>query len=197
MKRCPQCEFLYEEDQHQCDMDGTRLVHDSTVLINDSNAPTRSVGKLFVQLGLPLVVLSVLTLYAFKHQATATHAGLRAVTESPSAAAQSNAGSSSEANSPSRGPSEPGKSELSPATGEDATKMTGAKDNDGANSSDSNLGESSDPSIRMSKSPRSEASSPSRQSPRPRSRPSPKEKDSKVTSFLKKTGRFLKKPFQN
>lgn len=29
MKRCPQCEFIYEDDQSHCDMDGARLRHDS------------------------------------------------------------------------------------------------------------------------------------------------------------------------
>jgi len=29
MKRCPQCEFIYEDDQSLCDMDGILLVPDS------------------------------------------------------------------------------------------------------------------------------------------------------------------------
>src|SRR2546423_3911520 len=32
MKRCPQCEFLYEDDQSLCDMDGALLVLDSRTL---------------------------------------------------------------------------------------------------------------------------------------------------------------------
>ncbi len=28
MKRCPQCEFIYEDDQSCCDMDGIDLVFD-------------------------------------------------------------------------------------------------------------------------------------------------------------------------
>lgn len=28
MKRCPECSFIYEDDQHLCDMDGKALVHD-------------------------------------------------------------------------------------------------------------------------------------------------------------------------
>ena len=27
MKRCPQCEFIYEDDQNCCDMDGVSLLH--------------------------------------------------------------------------------------------------------------------------------------------------------------------------
>ena len=34
MKSCPQCEFIYEDDQSLCDMDGVLLVFDSQTLPN-------------------------------------------------------------------------------------------------------------------------------------------------------------------
>jgi hypothetical protein len=34
MKRCPQCEFIYEDEQSLCDMDGVLLVFDSRKLPN-------------------------------------------------------------------------------------------------------------------------------------------------------------------
>jgi cytoskeletal protein RodZ len=34
MKRCPQCEFIYEDDQSLCDMDGVLLVFDSRTMPN-------------------------------------------------------------------------------------------------------------------------------------------------------------------
>lgn len=34
MKRCPQCEFIYEDEQSLCDMDGVLLVFDSRALPN-------------------------------------------------------------------------------------------------------------------------------------------------------------------
>jgi hypothetical protein len=34
MKRCPKCEFIYEDDQSLCDMDGVLLVFDSRSLPN-------------------------------------------------------------------------------------------------------------------------------------------------------------------
>jgi hypothetical protein len=34
MKRCPQCEFIYEDDQSLCDMDGTLLVMDGRTFPN-------------------------------------------------------------------------------------------------------------------------------------------------------------------
>ncbi|HEX5966274.1 MAG TPA: hypothetical protein VFY51_10080, partial [Pyrinomonadaceae bacterium] len=34
MKKCPQCEFIYEDDQSLCDMDGVLLVFDTRTLPN-------------------------------------------------------------------------------------------------------------------------------------------------------------------
>ncbi len=31
MKRCSQCDFIYEDDQHLCDMDGNELVYEPTL----------------------------------------------------------------------------------------------------------------------------------------------------------------------
>jgi hypothetical protein len=42
MKRCPQCEFIYEDDQNVCDMDGEVLVFDSRTLPNLSALETES-----------------------------------------------------------------------------------------------------------------------------------------------------------
>lgn len=40
MKRCPQCEFIYEDDQSLCDMDGELLVLDSRTLPNQQALTT-------------------------------------------------------------------------------------------------------------------------------------------------------------
>lgn len=44
MKRCPQCEFIYEDDQSLCDMDGVLLVFDSRKLPNLHALATVSAG---------------------------------------------------------------------------------------------------------------------------------------------------------
>lgn len=36
MKRCSQCEFLYEDDQNVCDMDGQALIHDNGLTLPPS-----------------------------------------------------------------------------------------------------------------------------------------------------------------
>jgi len=38
MKRCPQCEFIYEDDQARCDMDGEVLIYDTEVFLLPANA---------------------------------------------------------------------------------------------------------------------------------------------------------------
>lgn len=42
MKLCPQCEFLYEDDQTFCDMDGEGLVHDSRAEGSSDAAPAET-----------------------------------------------------------------------------------------------------------------------------------------------------------
>lgn len=41
MKRCPRCDFIYEDDQHLCDLDGGELVHESGALPPPDNATPR------------------------------------------------------------------------------------------------------------------------------------------------------------
>lgn len=39
MKRCPECEFVYEDEQQLCDMDGAELLHDLSVLTENPSSP--------------------------------------------------------------------------------------------------------------------------------------------------------------
>jgi len=41
MKLCPQCDFIYEDEQGFCDMDGRELVHNRTSRIVDQSAPPK------------------------------------------------------------------------------------------------------------------------------------------------------------
>ena len=47
MKRCPQCEFIYEDDQSLCDMDGVLLVFDSRSLPTHALATVPASPKAF------------------------------------------------------------------------------------------------------------------------------------------------------
>ena len=42
MKLCPQCDFIYEDDQRFCDMDGKELVHDPAPVITETAVSTRN-----------------------------------------------------------------------------------------------------------------------------------------------------------
>lgn len=48
MKRCSQCEFIYEDDQNVCDMDGHALVHEPTLQALEVIA-SRAAGRVPVQ----------------------------------------------------------------------------------------------------------------------------------------------------
>jgi hypothetical protein len=45
MKLCPQCEFIYEDDQKFCDMDGQELVHDPKRAFTDITAALPSLSQ--------------------------------------------------------------------------------------------------------------------------------------------------------
>lgn len=74
MKLCPKCEFIYEDDQRFCDMDGEALVEDTRVGVFPGTVPTKtgsrttkSRARMFVVpavAGLALSVLLSLVYYA-------------------------------------------------------------------------------------------------------------------------------------
>jgi hypothetical protein len=74
MKRCPQCEFVYENDQSVCDMDGSELIHEAVSLPlpplaeitgEPANAPAKSPRRSFVRLAIAGVILATLLLAAY------------------------------------------------------------------------------------------------------------------------------------
>jgi hypothetical protein len=211
MKRCPQCEFLYEEDQQLCDMDGTLLMPDSHFLIESGakRRASKSLWKLAVEIAFPLIVLSFVGFYAFRNQnrtqvaapAAATIGSAETQTSldakrpvdsaSPGVELLSNIAASKRVDGPTGNKSS---SNENLNESEKTTKNSESKNSPSAvdpsrskltdvNSSRSN----SSPSVRLSP-----ASSRRRTAPQPGSQ----KRDNRVTSFFKKTGRFLAKPFK-
>ena len=173
MKRCPQCEFIYEDDQSLCDMDGVLLVFDSRTLPSLSLATVSAPlpGKTsrrnrmvpaFATLILMLAVASIY--YVSTMRNTAQNFSPPSVTVEPPPVAQapvvaeptpeptSERSESDEVQPPAE--SKPKPAAVAPAT----NKPAGAK-------------------------------------PVP-AKTEPKKDDSKVGSILKKTGKILKKPFK-
>lgn len=194
MKRCPQCEFIYEDDQSCCDMDGVRLVADSQ-LLSDSGFARIDVGSLVASsqaaqwrsFALPAVgaiilgVVLVLVYYVSTHQTAPQNihdSSAQVTVESQSAAAQSapNPDLTQPAAPPSRIDAEPTASPI------DSTQPPASEKRSSASSAA--------PATKREEKKRKQVRA------IPKSNSTDSKKDSKVGSFLKKAGHILKKPFK-
>ena len=63
MKRCPECEFLYEDEQHCCDMDGTVLRSTSFLpsVAPPQPTPRKHLKSIWSGLAIPLLALTVIS----------------------------------------------------------------------------------------------------------------------------------------
>ena len=175
MKRCPKCEFIYEDDQGLCDMDGVLLVYDSRTLPNPHAlqavpAPVKTARRnravpAFASLILALVLGMV---YYVSTQRRATPVidtptpATAATTSNPVPEVNPTPEAQPSAEQPAAAAEEP-KRETKPAAAAAPVKKTTAA--------------------------------------KPTATPAPakvaeKKDDSKVGNILKKTGRILKKPFK-
>lgn len=171
MKRCPKCEFIYEDDQSLCDMDGVLLVLDSRTLPNlhalqtvETKTPPRRNRAVPAFATLILAIVLGLVYYV------STQPGTNTDTPPPvSAASTSNAlpevDPTPEAQPSAAQPSEEPKPDP-PKTATTAVAAPGRK-------------------VVAKPTP-----------PPTRARVEEKKDDSKVGNILKKTGRILKKPFK-
>jgi hypothetical protein len=186
MKRCPECDFIYEDEQHQCDMDGTALVQDFHILPGESPVVRPPFAKpIWRQLALAVSigVIPGLGLYVFKHQTAsqADHRIMSMVADAPD-------------------------SVLHPTAFASAPSFTSTIDNSGSKAK-ARLGESLDierggdvksferHSVSTGYGPTVKSSR--RQMVVQRDSGGSFAAKKKIGSFLKKTGRFLKKPFKN
>ena len=176
MKRCPQCEFIYEDDQSLCDMDGVLLVLDSRTLPNMNaltTVPPKAAPKrnravpAFATLILALVLGMVYFVSTQRKEAAQT-ASTPAVAESSANPAPTESPVQVSAPQP-----EP---EPQPAVEEPKAPTTKAA------------------AVPVKKvSAKASTSSQTKAAP---AAPVEKKEESKVGSILKKTGRILKKPFK-
>jgi hypothetical protein len=173
MKRCPECDFIYEDEQCQCDMDGTALLTDCHILPEAptvSSPPARPVW-LRLTVAVSLSVLSGLGYYALSNQ---------------------------------MGPQESRPVLLTVANAKDSTSSTSAPKTPGSESADAGTMKSLDETASVKSAVNKDLpSTDSVGSPRSARRQvagrgSGQGKDySGIGTFLKKTGRLLKKPFEN
>ena len=184
MKRCPQCEFIYEDDQSLCDMDGALLVFDSRTLPNlhalapvDMPAVPVATKAHWRHRTFPAMAALILaTLFSLVYfvstqpgAAPSAPAGMPSVT-----LPASNLVAPAEANPTPEPPPVTEDNVAAPAAKEE-TKPEATKASEGAPA-------------------RKATSKTSTTQPKPADET--KKDDSKVGSILKKTGRILKKPFK-
>ena len=184
MKRCPQCEFIYEDDQSLCDMDGALLVLDSRSLPNlhalapvDMPVPVVSKAhwrhRTFPAMA-ALILATVLSLVYFvtsqRGAVSAEPVGMPSVT-----LPASNLAAPVAETNPTPEPPAPVVEENNAVPATKEAKPEAAKESANA--------------------PGRKASSKT-STTQPKPAEEPKKDDSKVGSILKKTGRILKKPFK-
>ena len=166
MKRCPQCEFIYEDDQSLCDMDGILLVFDSQKLPKPGKRKKSQLRNRILTVFAVLVLTSVLSLVYY----VATHQ--RKVIPSSDSAASVNA--TQPASTDTAVANEPENKVITPKPLSEpkpvVTKTT------------------ADTELKKPATPKA--------TPKKVSSSQPQENDSKIGSFVKKTGRLLKKPFK-
>jgi hypothetical protein len=187
MKRCPQCEFLYEDEQSLCDMDGILLVYDSrqlphlqAIATTTTQLPGKSSRKRVPALA-TMVLVSVLGLVYY----VSTQRYANQAVYTPAAATTSN----------------PVVNAV--PTPENQAVQSNSTVSEGAKAEDSGTNASEAPKSTGKASSSSTEAGQNKQVPKPKAapvrssvQPESQEKDSKVGSFFKKTGRILKKPFK-
>jgi len=176
MKRCPQCEFIYEDDQSLCDMDGVLLVLDSRTLPT-SHALTTIPAKVpqrrnravpaFATLILALVLGMVYYVSTRPSSVPTTEPPVTATSTANPAPVAIPTAEAQPSESPKEEPKSP-KEEPKPAY----TKQS---------------------AVAPAKKPAAVKTAPV---PQAKTATEPKKEESKVGSILKKTGRILKKPFK-
>ena len=165
MKRCPQCEFIYEDDQSLCDMDGILLVFDSQKLPKQGKSQKAQLRNRILTVFAVLVLTSVLSLVYY----VATHQ--RKVI--PSSDSGSSVNATQPASTDTAVASEPENKVTPEPVSEPKAVVT-------KTTADTELKKPATPKAK----------------PKKVSSSQPQENDSKIESFVKKTGRLLKKPFK-
>ena len=187
MKRCPHCEFIYEDDQSHCDMDGTKLANDSRQLpklqalsaTSESDSRWRSRAVPVFASALLAIILGLVYFVSLRQVEPTANAVTDSTTvETPAtlpAASPIPDATSVSSDALPQTEASPTKSDQD----EVVTTPSAEKNPSNVRSEKQNVG-------RISKA--------QMKNPKDRSAKEPSEKDdSKVRSILKKTGRFFKK----
>jgi len=172
MKRCPQCQFIYEDDQSLCDMDGVLLVLDSRTLPN-MNALTTVPPKVAPKRNRAVPAFATLILALVLGMVYFVSMQRRAAESVSTPAVVESTANPAPAESPVQ-VSAPVEPEPQPAVLEEPKAAT----------------------TKAAAAPVKKASTKASINSQTKPATAEKKEDSKVGSILKKTGRILKKPFK-
>lgn len=195
MKRCPQCEFIYEDDQSLCDMDGVLLVFDSRSLPNlhalapgeaAALAPARAHWRHRTFPAMAALILA--TVFSLVYFVSTQRSVSTSAPISGASVTEPLANSAVPSNSPDSNQAQP-----SPAaeTNGEVAETTAPKREDNAKAP-ATAAAATAPAKKPAAAKSATQSKPVEASAR-----EPKKDDSKVGSLLKKTGNILKKPFKH
>jgi len=194
MNRCPQCDFIYEDYQGSCDMDGVRLVADSQLLpdsgiaaLGVENLLASSQGSQWRSFALPAVGAVILGAVLFLVYYVSTHQ--TAPQNIHYSSSQITRDSQSMASQPAP---KPAPKPAAPGSQIDAEPTASAAES--IESPTTEVKRSSAPSV----TPDTQREEKKRRQERAlrKSNSMNAKKDSKVGSFLKKASHILKKPFK-
>ena len=195
MKRCPQCEFIYEDEQGRCDMDGVRLVADFQ-LLSDPAFAAIDVGSLVASsqasqwrsFALPTVGAVILGVVLFLVYYVSTHPTAPQNTHYSSAQVTVDSQSAAAQPSPIADLTQP---DAQPSRIDAEAAALPVKSIEPLSTVKRSSAPSATPSIKREEKKR-------KQDRRIlKSHNTDSKKDSKVGSFLKKAGNILKRPFKH
>ena len=223
MKRCPECQFLYEDEQDRCDMDGATLNSTATLPPLPLPQPVvphlKSIWSGFTIPLLVLVLLGTVLVILYRAAPSSSHssAGVKKkeLVNQDSTRPASEASPEVTAPAISAEPDEPSTGTQTKATKSDRPLPSTNRETPSAAPASHIQIEPAIPAVSAPKPPASQAmekaASPVSAKPQtysisahpkpPPSTPAPQgatqnqDKDSKVKSLFKKAGRILKKPF--
>jgi hypothetical protein len=202
MKRCPECEFLYEDEQYLCDMDGKQLMPDRSVFPTEALVPSdygvlahSHRPKIWVWSSIgTLLISSFMMSYYYLSNRAVHHASMPASQSIVAPATANRPVTQSQADS-----------QVDSAESKDSTRDSVSRD-DRATSDPTPIEKTAavakNANPEANKAPPSNARKPvkkakqANQDSAAASSPEEAKKQSKVESFIKKAGRILKKPFK-
>ena len=195
MKHCPRCDFLYEDDQSVCDMDGARLVHDDRRLaqqpgfiIDPQNAVQPSKNSRWLVLFFAGIVIALVSFVAYlaSSRVFSSSAQVPAV-EASSPDLKSKTSTPQSTPQPITAPPTETPRSNKPVASESTSRVRATSS---AAAEAPNREKLSQARVDTER-PRTRPGLPARKADEPDQKP-----DSRIGSFLKKTGRILKRPFE-